>query len=236
LRQRRPAGSGDRSGQRISVSPLPTTSSDDGTYEPPTTSAAALSSGKKASTGMQWGDWHGREAGEIARWSGIDVATQFPGLVSTQNPWNNPWTATTSNLGTSGLPVSDDTYTTHPDSIHDTISSLLQAPQSIPSRFTSDGWHPEKTDDLISWLMTFDISASYSDPWPMANPEQELTNLLVAPTKQNTDLLRICTSTPPPSPQPNTSSGGLDMNRSVADPVMMATYQSWGFCPVSRHR
>lgn len=196
VKKRRPVGSVEGSSQRISVSPLPTTSSDEGAYDGPSTYDPALSSGKRASAEVPWNDLHGQGDGEVARWAGIDVATQFPGLVLTQNPWNSPWTATSGSLGSPGLPVSEDVGTSQPGSVHDTIS-LLQGTQSLPSRFTSTGWHPEKTDDLISWLMTFDVSTSYNEHWPVAGTAEELTHLPVAQTKQNTDLLRICTFTLP---------------------------------------
>lgn len=151
-----------------------------------------LSLRPKAPLQMPWPELHDPKVGEVVRWSGIDVPTQFPGLVSSQNPWNSPWAAAPGTLGPSGLPVCDDTCAMHQDAAYD-VPSPLPGTQTIPSRFSSAEWHPANTDEVISWIANFDISTSYSHLWLAASPAEEVPHLPAAPTKQDTDLLRICT-------------------------------------------
>jgi hypothetical protein len=65
----------------------------------------------------------------------------------------------------------------------------------MPNRFGGTDWHPDRMSEAISWTMAFD-GTFYGNPWAVANPAQELINLPVGPTKQNADLLRICTAPP----------------------------------------
>lgn len=156
-----------------------------------------------------WSEPRSLTDGEVARWSGIDVATQFPGGASFENPWNSPWTAAP---GTA-KPLCNNACAPLPGVSCEAMSPPLQGMQTLPSRFFSAEGYPVETDEAISWVSAPVISASYSDFWPVENTDRETPPIPIAPTEQNIELLRTCTlfgchhAPPPASRTLNTDMG-----------------------------
>lgn len=121
--------------------------------------------------------------------------THFPG--SAQPPWNSPWTSAPGSLGPAGLPMCDANCNLHSDAIHDAVR-LLAATHSAPFRFINNAWNPDKTEEVVTWLMNWNNLPSSPQPpspgttWPVPNSAQDLMYLPIPPTKENAELLRIC--------------------------------------------
>ncbi|KAJ9141711.1 Oleate activated transcription factor 3 [Pleurostoma richardsiae] len=137
----------------------------------------------------RWPEGIGDDSGEIVRWSGIDIETQFPGATSL-GPWINQWTSAPGSLGPAGLPVCGENCTLHSDAIHDAVR-LLQVRSAVPDLYFNDQWHPGKTDEILSWLVDKQQPSLTGHALQMSNPLEDLAHLPIPVTRQNAELLRI---------------------------------------------
>jgi hypothetical protein len=92
--------------------------------------------------------------------------------------------------------------TLHSDAIHDAVK-LLQATHSAPLRFINSIGPSDKSEEVATWLIDLNPPPPVPDGslWPLTTPTQDLMyHLPIPPTKENAELLRICTL---PRPTPN---------------------------------
>jgi hypothetical protein len=119
------------------------------------------------------------------------MATQFPRAASpSNNRWFSPWADQPQHLATGNLPFCDDDCTLHSPAIHDAVRVIVHH-FDIPEKFLDGHWNPVNVDDVLAYGQ----AASPGNPWPIGGPTEELRHLPMAPTRQNGELLRICTCT-----------------------------------------
>lgn len=127
-----------------------------------------------------------QQIGEVVKWSGIDLLTRFPGCPSaSHSPWSFSWASAPGGVEPSQLPCAI------PSDAVLGSNFFPQSIQDISNQFTNEEWHPDRADEVLSWLMIWGSEASSGSPWSVANPAPELINLPVVPAMQNSDLFRI---------------------------------------------
>ncbi|KAL8418761.1 hypothetical protein RB594_002101 [Gaeumannomyces avenae] len=136
----------------------------------------------------------GFDAGELVRWTGIDILTQFPGPSAYEAL---PWMASPG-LPTAGGPGPADILCSSKCEIHPQLAKATAAVMNVRGpaidRFMSGSWNLGRTEEIVSWLMTLDTSARLGGPSGQAAGDaahQDMSMVPVPATKQNADLLRI---------------------------------------------
>ncbi|KAL8392371.1 hypothetical protein RB595_002528 [Gaeumannomyces hyphopodioides] len=198
---RRPAGSDPQ--PAFTLSTIPAGFGEDGSLERPgVQQQPLLQIGQVAS---EWIDidpaaaqsWRERmcsgfDAGELVRWTGIDILTQFPGPSTYEAlPWmtspGQPGPGPANILCSSKCEI-------HPQ-LAKATAAMMNVRSPVIDRFMGGNWNPGRTEEIVSWLMTLDTSArlgapSSRPPGDIVNQDMSLVPVLA--TKQNADLLRIC--------------------------------------------
>ncbi|KAL8392369.1 hypothetical protein RB595_002528 [Gaeumannomyces hyphopodioides] len=197
---RRPAGSDPQ--PAFTLSTIPAGFGEDGSLERPgVQQQPLLQIGQVAS---EWIDidpaaaqsWRERmcsgfDAGELVRWTGIDILTQFPGPSTYEAlPWmtspGQPGPGPANILCSSKCEI-------HPQ-LAKATAAMMNVRSPVIDRFMGGNWNPGRTEEIVSWLMTLDTSArlgapSSRPPGDIVNQDMSLVPVLA--TKQNADLLRI---------------------------------------------
>ncbi|KLU86664.1 hypothetical protein MAPG_05676 [Magnaporthiopsis poae ATCC 64411] len=142
----------------------------------------------------------GFDASELVRWTGIDILTQFPGP-STYEAL--PWMTSPSGAGHSPTNkiLCSSKCEVHPHLAKTTTAAAAStmdlrsaAAAAVPDRLLGGNWNLGRTEEIVSWLMTLEMSARLGAPTsqpPSDTAHQDMSLLPVPATKQNADLLRI---------------------------------------------
>lgn len=157
----------------------------------------------------------GFDAGELVRWTGIDILTQFPGPSTYEAlPWmTSPGGAGNGHghghgYGPANILCSSKCEV-HPQLAKATAAAAMMdlqgAAAAVPDRHLGGNWNLGRTEEIVSWLMTLETSARLGAPTsqpPSDTAHQDMSLLPVPATKQNADLLRICAWRAPVLPYP----------------------------------
>jgi hypothetical protein len=180
--------------QPASASALPAIYADDDAFQLPGAFNPFLSPRHLSPLPSQWAGSPFQEGGDVIRWSGIDLLTQFPPSTCPEPQWSFPWPSPSGSSVSFGPPACVDGCTSHSDEAHAAMR-LLQSPEVMRDPFLSDGWQPDSNIAPESWFSLPDGQVSPGgSPWPAAaSPVQGRLSLpTTGPTEQNPDLLKIC--------------------------------------------
>jgi hypothetical protein len=125
------------------------------------------------------------EPSELVSWSGINILTQFPEVISSGKSKTTRWGGVTS----SKLPDCKPGCTEHTDTLHNAIELLKHSHTVSGQMFQSWKWESKNPLEDISWLEAAD---AIGDIYTLSSPVGQLDNLPVAPTTLNAQLLQIC--------------------------------------------
>jgi len=135
------------------------------------------------------------KGGEVGRWSGLDMTTQYPTSVAGVEDMHNwhgdgyPWGYVALNVKTTGnLALCDDSCKKHPQAVHDAIRLILHR-FSVPDKFLVR-WHVNHRNEIEAYSGEAPVLPATPIGWPDASTDFD--QLPMSATKANADLLRIC--------------------------------------------
>lgn len=125
--------------------------------------------------------------GEVAVWSGVNMATQYPSAVSLDRLVNFDGPIEGPPKMIEDATLCDENCTKHSQLVHDAVRIIVHR-VSIPDRYLLP-WKTSSPLDVRHVLVCHAVENS----WPVAWRGDDFETLPMVPSRQNGDLLKICT-------------------------------------------